>query len=201
MRLWRLSRRPDLAGTEALALADAGWVVLVARGVIGVIFGVVAMTWPLSTVVGLAILWGVWALADGVSALVQAAQPGATRVRLAFAAMGVVALVAAVLAIFSPALTAVALTWVLGLWLLVRGSLECVLALVSVAPASRAGMFLSGLIDIGLGVLFVTNPGRSAIGVAVVLGLAALAWGVVLVVLGVAAWRNRPAPVTASGPT
>ncbi len=35
-----------------------------------------------------------------------------------------------------------------------------------------------------LGWLFVANPGQSAVAIAVVLGIAAVAWGIVFVVLG-----------------
>jgi len=53
---------------ESLSLA---WKVLVARGVVGLVFGVIALAWPGETVVAFVILWGVWALVDGIGSLVE----------------------------------------------------------------------------------------------------------------------------------
>ena len=54
-----------------------GWKALVMRGVIGIVLGVMAMVWPIATAIALALLFGVWALADGVSSIWQAFQPDA----------------------------------------------------------------------------------------------------------------------------
>lgn len=93
---------------------------LVARGVIAVVFGIVAMSWPLSTALALALLWGLWALTDGVATLFQALNPSPKASRLLLMLTGLIAVVAGLLAVFSPALTAVALTWILGIWLIAR---------------------------------------------------------------------------------
>ena len=47
-----------------------GWVVL--RGVAAVLFGVLALAWPGITLAALVIVWGAYALADGVLSLVAA---------------------------------------------------------------------------------------------------------------------------------
>ena len=45
---------------------------------------------------------------------------------------------------------------------------------------------IGGGLDIAIGVLFMSNPGRSALAVAFVVGLLALIWGVILVASGIA---------------
>lgn len=160
------------------------WRPLVVRGAIGVVFGILAMVWPLSTAVALALLWGFWALFDGVGELVQAFQPGATG-RLWLVLMGVISLAAAFFAIFSPAVTAVALTWILGIWLIVRGVFELLGAVrTSTTLLPRWLLVVVAALSILLGLLFVTNPGRSVVGLAFWLGFVALAWGVAFVGLG-----------------
>ena len=102
-----------------------GWKYLVLRGAVAVVFGIVAMVWPQSTATALAFLWGVWALADGFGSLLQAFQPADSRSsRWLLVPMGLLAVVAGLVAVTSPAMTAVALTWVLGIWLLLRGLIE-----------------------------------------------------------------------------
>ncbi|MET0912594.1 MAG: DUF308 domain-containing protein [Acidimicrobiales bacterium] len=167
------------------------WKALVARGLVAIVFGIAAMVWPIETAVALALLWGVWALVEGVGSLAQAFQPGTSGwARFGLIAMGVIAFVAAFFAIFSPAVTAVTLTWILGIWLIVRGVFELVGAFATSTVVPRWLLVLGALVDFVLGVLFVANPGRAAVGVAFVLGLTALLWGVVFLVTGFIVRKN-----------
>ena len=45
------------------------WTTLLTRGLIGIAFGALAMAWPDETVAILVVLWGGWALLDGVVTL------------------------------------------------------------------------------------------------------------------------------------
>lgn len=185
------------------------WTVLLARGVLGIVFGVIAMTAPITAALSLALLWGLWALTDGIATLAHAMASGTTAERLLMAAVGLVALFAGVLAITSPGMTAVALTWVLGIWLTVRGLAEVLTALTSRAEGWPALVGL-GLLDVVLGVVLMANPGRAAIGIAWFIGLLALVWGIVLVGLAVvtrsaqhgagARPAGPPGPVGPAGP-
>ncbi|WP_374458028.1 HdeD family acid-resistance protein [Nocardioides sp.] len=170
---------------------DLGWTHLVLRGVLAVLFGLVAMLFPLSTATALVLLWGVWALADGVVTLVQAFRSPRSPVRPALAVMGLVAIVAGTIAVTDPGLTAVTLTWVIGVWLIARGLLEGVVAVLQPGDQSRIGLFASGAVDVVLGLLFVANPGRSAVGLAWLLGLVALVWGAVLLAVGLVVRRRE----------
>jgi uncharacterized membrane protein HdeD (DUF308 family) len=161
------------------------WTVLLARGVVAVVFGIIAMAAPITAALSLVLLWGLWALVDGIGALVHALTSGTVAERLLMAGLGVVALFAAVVAITSPQMTAVALTWILGVWLAVRGVVEIVTAVVTRGEGWPALIGL-GLLDGVLGVLLMANPGSAAIGIAWFIGLLALVWGIVLVGLAVA---------------
>jgi len=162
---------------------NLSWKMLMVRGAVGIVFGIIAMAWPLETAIALALLWGFWALADGVGSLVQAFRPETTG-RFWHGVMGVIALVAAFFAIFSPAVAAVALTWILGIWLIVRGVFELVGAFSSSAQLPRWLLVAGGVLSILLGLLFALNPGGSAVGIAFWLGIIAFAWGVAFLALG-----------------
>jgi uncharacterized membrane protein HdeD (DUF308 family) len=163
----------------------AGWKALVARGAVALGFGVVAMAWPLETATALALLWGIWAIADGVGSLAQGFWPGSgSGPRWLLLAMGAIALLAGIFAVTSPALTATALTWILGIWLLARGLFELGFAVMSRTAVPRGMLALVGVIDLLLGVLFVANPGKAVTGIAFVLGLVAAVWGVVFLAIG-----------------
>lgn len=187
-------------GSVALGSGPAGyqlWHVLLARGALALVFGIVALLWPVTTIVALVVLWGFWAFVEGVSLLVQAVRPGPGAARAVLALSGVVSLAAAFLAIFRPGLTATTLTWVLGIWLVVRGLSELFTAFGPGAAGARGLVVLSALLDLVLGVLFVANPGRGALSVATVLGVLALCWGAIL--LGMA-WSARREATGATAP-
>ncbi|HET6667341.1 MAG TPA: DUF308 domain-containing protein [Intrasporangium sp.] len=182
----------------AISWLELEWKHMAARGLIGVVFGIFAMVWPLETAIALVLLWGIWALADGVTSLVQAFAPAPTPVRVLLGVTGGLALVVGVLAVTSPAMTAKALTWVLGIWLLARGVIAAVLAITGTVEASRWVLILSALVDVVLGMLFVSNPGQAALDIAVVLGVVALVWGLALLALAFLARRTAAAEAAAA---
>jgi uncharacterized membrane protein HdeD (DUF308 family) len=175
-----------------------GWKHLVVRGVLGIIFGILAMAWPITTAIALAFLVGCWALVDGVSSIWQAFQPEA-RSRVWLVVMGVLALLAAFFAIARPAVTAVALTWILGIWLIVRGVFELVGAFASTVSTPRWLLVLGGIFSLLLGFLFTANPGTGAVAVAFWLGLLAIAWGAAFIAVGFMV-RRQESPSAHHGP-
>jgi uncharacterized membrane protein HdeD (DUF308 family) len=169
---------------------NVSWKPLLVRGVIAILFGIVAIAWPTSTVIALAFLWGFWALFDGIGSLVQAFQPESRGGRVWLVIMGLIALVAAFFAIFRPAVTAVALTWILGIWLIVRGVFEAIGAFSSNLVLPRWLLLLGAALSLLIGVLFVANPGRAAVAIAVWLGVVAIVWGGVFVAMAIAIHRG-----------
>jgi len=169
-------------------LLTAAWKLLLLRGVIGIVLGILLVAWPQATIVVLMVLIGIWALIDGIGLAAQVFAKGApTGQRVLFGVMALVALGVALFAIFSPDKAASVLTWVIGIWLLVRGAFELVGAFNSTISAPRWLLVLSALLDLVLGWVFVTHPGKAAVGVAVIIGILAIAWGVVFIVLALAA--------------
>ena len=169
-------------------LLTAAWKPLLLRGVIGIVLGIIIVVWPQATIAVLMVLLGIWALVDGIGLAAQAFAKGAgVGQRVLFGVMALVALVVALVAIFSPDKAASAITWLLGIWLLVRGLFELVGAFSSTVTAPRWLLVVGALLDLVLGWLFVTNPGTAAVAVAFLIGILAIAWGVVFVVVAVAA--------------
>ncbi|MGG5257185.1 HdeD family acid-resistance protein [Phycicoccus avicenniae] len=173
------------------------WQVLVVQGVVAALFGVLAMARPVTTGLSLVVLWGLFALVDGVAALVGvfSAEGGLRRTLLL--AMGVVSVLAGLVAVLNPVYAAVTLTWVLGLWLLVRAGLEAYAATALSTGSTRWLRLLGAVFLVVAGVLFVARPGAAALGIALWLGVFALLAGITLVVAGLAL---RSAPATSQGP-
>jgi uncharacterized membrane protein HdeD (DUF308 family) len=105
-----------------LASAARQWWVFVLEGVLGLIFGVLALLLPGVTLLTLAYLFAAWAIISGVSALAEGMRVAQQRGRSwPFAATGVVSVVAGILAALLPGPTIAGLMLFLGAWLVVGG--------------------------------------------------------------------------------
>ena len=146
----------------------------------------------------LVLLLGCWALADGAATIAQAFGHHGWGQRVGLLFLGALTLVAAVIAITRPGLTAATLTWILGIWLVVRGLFEILAAFFSRSlQTSRWILVLSGVVDGVIGVVLMANPGAAALSIAFLIGLLALVWG--LVFLGLAFAVRRREKGSASG--
>jgi uncharacterized membrane protein HdeD (DUF308 family) len=164
---------------------EMSWKMLVLRGVIGVCFGLGAIIWPAKTLTVLAIFWGAWALIDGLNTFFHIFGKGLPpAARFLAALLGIFSVLAALVALSSPLFAVHVITWILGAWLIARGIGELISAISITQAQGKFLLAISGLLDLAIGVLFMSNPGRSALAVAFVLGLLALIWGLVLVIAG-----------------
>jgi uncharacterized membrane protein HdeD (DUF308 family) len=161
---------------------------LVLRGVAALSFGIVALLWPGVTVLALALLFGVYALVDGVALLASAVRKeGAKAHRLAHAVGGVLGIVAGVISIAWPGVTALALITLVGAWAVITGITEIWAAVHFRRELHHEWLlFLAGAASVIAGVLLWARPDVGAITVAQIIGLYALISGAL--VLGTA-WR------------
>ena len=178
---------------------------LIVSGVVALLFGLVAAFFPIATAITLVVLWGVYALLDGITAAIMAFRPmpGQSRGFLIFTA--VVGVIAGLVAIFSPVTAGFALAWVLGVWLMLRGVIEIVSAFTQQQTAPRWLLVLGGIFWLVAGWLIMASPGVAALAIALWLGVLAIVWGIVLIVVGFLvrreAKRNAPIPGEAYPPT
>ena len=144
-------------------LLTAAWKLLLLRGVIGIVLGIVLIAWPQATIVVLMVLIGIWALIDGIGLAAQVFAKGAsTGQRVFFGVMALVALVVALFAIFRPG-TGRERDHLGGRHLAARAwSVRAGRRLLLHRQRTpRWLLVLGALLDLVLGWLFVTNPGKA----------------------------------------
>ncbi len=168
-----------------MTLADNWWAIAL-RGVAAVLFGAIALFWPPVAVAALVLLFGAYALVDGIFNLIaafRAPRRGRPWGMLAFS--GIVGVLAGVLTFFWPGLTALALVLVIAWWAIITGIAEIVAAIRLRKLIQHEWLLgLSGLLSVALGVLLLVRPGIGAITVAIWIGAYALIFGVMLIALG-----------------
>ncbi|WP_268608636.1 HdeD family acid-resistance protein, partial [Escherichia coli] len=105
-----------------------GWVAL--RGVVAILFGLMAMFMPAITLSALVLVWGAFALADGVLALIAG-----IRIRdqgkplWALIIVGLLGVAAGIVTFLWPGLTALILLYIIAIWALVAGVFQIAAAI------------------------------------------------------------------------
>ena len=174
--------------TEEGLLTQFGraWWLLALRGVAAVVFGVLAFIWPGVTILALVILWGAYALADGILALIAA-----FRVReggkpmWALLLIGVLGVAAGIVTFLWPGITALALLMLIAAWAFVMGIFQIIAAIRLRKEIAHEWLLgLSGVLSVVFGVLMVLSPGAGALAVLWVIAAYSIVFGALLIFLG-----------------
>jgi uncharacterized membrane protein HdeD (DUF308 family) len=179
------------------------WWVLVLRGVLAVVFGILAWVWPGLTVVVLVALFGAFAAVDGIFALVAAFRAHERRREWwPFAVEGVAGIGLGILAFFWPDVTALALLILIAAWAIVTGIFE-IAAAIRLRKVIRGELLLglAGAASIVFGILVLVFPGAGAVAVVWAIGIYAIFFGVLLIAPGIRLrrWRPQEPPTPAAG--
>jgi uncharacterized membrane protein HdeD (DUF308 family) len=169
-----------------LRVLARNWWALVLRGLFAVLFGLAAFFWPGITLAALVLLFGAYALADGIFAIV-AAITGADRQTRWWALLleGIAGILAATATVVWPGLTALALLYLIAAWAIVTGIFEIVAAVRLRREIEGEWLLgLSGMASVRFGLYVAAFPGPGALAVVWIIGAYALVAGILLIALG-----------------
>jgi uncharacterized membrane protein HdeD (DUF308 family) len=162
-----------------------GWL-LVLRGVAAVVFGVLAVVWPGLTVLALALLFGAYALVDGIGMIIGSfRRSGPRQQRIAHLIAGLFGMAVGVLTLVWPGITALVLVVMVGVWAIAIGALDLW------GGTRRGGHWLLaviGALSVIAGVLILLRPDVGALAIAQVIGVYAIIAGALTLAEG---WRLR----------
>jgi uncharacterized membrane protein HdeD (DUF308 family) len=166
---------------QRLSTLAANWQALALRGLIALVFGLVVLFLPGLVLTVLSILFGLYAAVDGVITFVPALRsPDRGPQRTLPLAEGAVGIVAGLVALLWPGLTAIGLVYVIAGWAVVTGVLKILTAVLLRAEVPNGWMLAgSGALSALFGILLLVLA-RSDVpflapfigGFAVVVGLA-----------------------------
>ncbi len=164
------------------ALARNWWVLLL-NGICAIVFGVLAFTWPGVTLLALVTLYGVYCLADGITAIgaTIGAKDNAGRSWWQMLFVGVLSIAAAITAFVWPQITAVALLIIIAIWAIMRGVFEIVAAIALRKVIDNEWMLgLAGAASVVFGVALIARPGLGALALIWMIGAFAILRGLLL---------------------
>ena len=159
---------------------------LIARGILAVVVGIIALAWPSVTVLALVILFAIYAF---IAAGMQAARAFSSRDAgpvIGHLLLGLADLAAGTVALVWPGPTALVLVLIVGVWAVIAGLVEFAAAFQSGEPAGTRVMFiLGGLVTIAFGVVLCARPGIGAVTLALLFALFNLTAGAWMLVQGI----------------
>jgi uncharacterized membrane protein HdeD (DUF308 family) len=159
------------------------WWMPALRGLIAVIFGILAIIWPGLTVLTLIIFFGAFAIVDGVFAIGTAIWRAEQRMEWwPLLAEGILGIIIGIIAFVWPSLTALGLLYVIGAWAIITGAVEIVAALrLRAMIPNEWFLIVSGALSVLWGLILFIFPGTGAIALVWLIGIFAIIYGVALI--------------------
>jgi uncharacterized membrane protein HdeD (DUF308 family) len=167
-------------------LTDNWWAVVL-RGLAALVFGVLTLVFPGISLAALVLLFGAYAIADGVLAIVAASRHRRAGEKWRAVALGGVAgIVAGIATFLMPAITALVLVYVIAARAIVVGTME-VAAAIRLRKVIKGEwlMALGGVASIVFGMMVALFPGIGALTMVLWIGAFSIVIGAVLVALGI----------------
>jgi len=161
------------------------WWLYAVRGVVAIIFGVVAFTRPEQALQALVLVFGAYALVDGLFAMFAGiASYGYFERWWAVLLEGVAGVVIGLLTFFWPNITALVLVYFIATWALITGISEVVAAIqLRCVITGEWMLILGGLLSIFFSVLLFVFPVAGAVSVIWVIGIYAIIFGTSEIIL------------------
>jgi uncharacterized membrane protein HdeD (DUF308 family) len=191
---WILRRDPvkqkegaDMSYTQpqpAVPMMAGNWWALLLRGIAAVLFGLGALLWPGLTLFVLIVLFGAYALVDGVFGVVAGIRESGER-RWLLLAEGALGVLAGLAVLLWPGITAVVLLYIISFWAILGGLLRVATAILFRREVENVwAMIGSGVLSVLFGMILVVLPGVGLLSLVWLVGIYAIVFGAAMIALG-----------------
>ena len=173
---------PGIGGAFVNVIARNWWAVLI-RGIVAIIFGILAFIWPGATILAIGILFGAYAFVDGIFSIVATVRAAEAKERWwPFLIEGIVGIVIAAITFYDIRITLFALYLTIAAWALITGIFEIIAAiqLRKMIP-NEFWLILGGIASIAFGVLMIVYPMAGALALIWLIASYAIIFGIIMV--------------------
>jgi uncharacterized membrane protein HdeD (DUF308 family) len=169
---------------QRLSTLAANWRALALRGLVALLFGLVVLFWPGLVLAVLAVLFGIYALVDGAITFVPALRSSDRDAQRSLPlAEGVVGIIAGLVALLWPGLSASGLVYVIAGWAVATGVLKILSAIALRAEVENGWLLAgSGALSVLFGTVLVVLARSDLPFLAPFIGVFAVVVGLALVV-------------------
>lgn len=176
------------------AICNKWWVFLL-NGIAAILFGIMAFVWPGVTLLTLILLFGFYCIADGIAAIfasfARSEATGGSWWQMLL--LGAISLIAGVVAIAWPGISAAALLFVIAGWAIIHGVFEIAAAIALRKVIDHEWMLVvAGIVSILFGIVLVAQPAAGALVVIWWIGAFAILRGIFLAALAFKLRKIRP---------
>lgn len=160
---------------------------MIFRGIIAILFGVLALFWPGLTLELLVFLFAFYALFDGIIAIIAAISSMAHHKEWwTFLLEGIVGLAVGIIVLVWPEVTLVVLIYLIAAWAVVTGIMEFIAAFSPIFDTGTKILIgLAGILSAVLGFIIFFYPITGILVVTWLIGIYALLFGILLIIFGV----------------
>jgi uncharacterized membrane protein HdeD (DUF308 family) len=172
---------PHVDESALHALAKRWWLILL-RGVVAILFGIATFVWPGLTLLTLVLLYGAFALADGVIALAAAVTGRHAVSTWWLVLVGILGIAAGIVSFVLPGMTALILILLIGAWAIAHGIVEIIAAIQLRKEIDNDWLLiLAGVLSVAFGILVIAAPGAGALGLIWAIGAYSILFGILLI--------------------
>jgi uncharacterized membrane protein HdeD (DUF308 family) len=154
------------------------------RGLAAIVFGVLTLVWPSISLAALVLMFGIFAVITGITAIVAAMRSRGEQHWGLLLFEGILGVLAGAVALVWPGITALAFLFLIASWAILTGILELVAPLAFPMSFGRGLLSaLSGIVSIVFGVVIAARPASGLLTVVWLIGIYAIITGIMHVVV------------------
>lgn len=154
------------------------------RGIAAVLFGVITLVWPKLSLTVLVLIFGVFAVISGITAMAASLRNREEQGWGLLLFEGILGIMAGVIALVWPGITALAFLYLLAAWAIITGVMELVAPLSFPMRGGRAALTaLAGILSIVFGIIIAAQPAAGLLAVVWLIGVYAIVFGVMYIVV------------------
>jgi len=182
-------------------ILQENWWVIALRGILGIVFGLIALFLPGVTILSIVLVFSAYMLVDGAFSVAGAIRSRNKNEQWGWLLLnGVVSIITAVLAYLWPVITALAFVLLIAVWSIIGGAVQLAAGFrMNREERGRGWLIFGGILSILFGALLVISPLLGAIVLTWWLGAYILVSSILLLIIAFSVKSNAPRRDTGEG--